>query len=93
MRRQVINTAQKFLTIDYPGRTFQIVNIELFLIKHQPEAVIDFLKTLKIQYDRRLKRALNKNTSDPVIHDLVGKRFRIKMAINTIRNGIGIKTA
>ncbi len=47
MTKRVINHIQEFLTvISNDGKIFQIVNVELLLRRHPPEAVIAFLKEL-----------------------------------------------
>ena len=88
MTRRIINDVQAYLTvIDTEGnRCFQIVNVELLLRRHPPEAVISFLKELHKDFGKELSRVIQENKTSSLINDLVAKRFRIKMAINTIRN-------
>ena len=56
MTKRVINDVQSFLTvIDTDGnRCFQIVNVELLLRRHPPEAVITFLKELHKDFGKQL---------------------------------------
>jgi len=84
--KKAINEAQGFLTIDYEDRSHQIVNVEFLLRRHPTDEVIDFLRQIQREYDRKLKKRIKKDKSDPVINDIVAKRFRLRMAINTIRN-------
>jgi len=56
------------------------------LRRHPTDEVIDFLRQIQREYDRKLKKRIKKDKSDPVINDIVAKRFRLRMAINTIRN-------
>ncbi len=88
MTKKIINRAQNYLTVVHTdnGRVYQIVNIELLLQCHPPEAVISFLEKLKDEGKKRLKKFLKNNVSDSRINDVVAKNFRIKMAINTIKN-------
>jgi len=93
MRKQVINQVQDYLTIVGEDRVYQIVNVEMLLKRHPPDAVIGFLNMLRDDYKKELKQLLRQNTTDPKINELVAKNFRIKMAIITINNAKGVKNA
>lgn len=88
MTKKVINKAQDYLTVVHSddGRVYQMVNIQLLLQRHPPEAVISFLNELRNESKKNLKRLLKNNVSDSRINDLVARNFRLKMCINTIRN-------
>ena len=43
MTKKVISNVQEFLTIVGEDRVYQIVNVELLLRRHPPQAVIAFL--------------------------------------------------
>ena len=86
MTKKVINTVQDYLTVVGEDRCYQIVNVELLLRRHPGEAVIAFLNQLRSEYKRELKRLIKNNKTDPKINELVIKNFRVKMAINTIKN-------
>jgi hypothetical protein len=86
MTKRVINEVQEFLTVCGEDRVYQIVNVELLLRRHPPEAVIGFLNLLRDDYKKELKQIIQKNKTDPRINELVAKNFRIRMAINTIKN-------
>ena len=86
MTKKIINRVQDFLTIVGEDRVYQIVNVELLLKRHPPEAVIGFLTLLREDYKKELARLLKDNRTDQRINDLVAKNFRIKMAIITIKN-------
>jgi len=58
----------------------------VLLKRHPPEAVIGFLILLREDYKKELRQLLAENKTDPKINELVAKNFRIKMAINTIKN-------
>jgi hypothetical protein len=62
------------------------VNVEVLLKRHPPEAVIGFLILLREDYKKELRELLAENKTDPKINELVAKNFRIRMAINTIKN-------
>jgi hypothetical protein len=86
VRKKVINQVQDFLTIVGEERVYQIVNVEILLKRHPPEAVIAFLRQLRSEYSRELSDLIRDNKTNPRINELVAKNFRIKMAINTIKN-------
>ena len=86
MTKKVISQVQEFLTYCGEDRVYQIVNVEVLLKRHPPEAVIGFLALLREDYKKELRELLAENKTDPRINELVAKNFRIRMAINTIRN-------
>jgi hypothetical protein len=86
MTKRVINEVQEYLTICGEDRVYQIVNVEMLLKKHPGEAVIGFLNLLRDDYKKELKQLIQNNKTDPRINELVAKNFRIRMAINTIKN-------
>ena len=93
MTKRVINHVQEFLTIIDDGKVYQIVNVELLLRRHPPDAVIAFLKELQSDYKKELARLIKTDRTDSRINELVAKSFRIKMAINTIKNAKEVKDA
>jgi len=94
MTKRVITNVQEYLTVVGEDRVYQIVNIEQLLKRHPPEAVICFLRELQKDYKKQLKQIIKCNKTDPRINEIVAKNFRIKMAINTIRNyGKEVKAA
>ena len=86
MTKRVINEVQEYLTICGEDQVYQIVNVEMLLKKHPGEAVIGFLNLLRDDYKKELKQLIQNNKTDPRINELVAKNFRIRMAINTIKN-------
>jgi len=94
MIKKVINNVQEYLTVVGEDRVYQIVDIQKLLKRHPPEAVICFLRELQKDYKKQLKQIIKNNKTDPRINEIVAKNFRIKMAINTIRNyGKEVKAA
>jgi hypothetical protein len=86
MTKKIINRVQDFLTVVGEDRVYEILNVRLLLKRHPPEAVIGFLALLRADYKKELAKLVKGNRTDPRINELVAKNFRIKMAINTIRN-------
>ena len=93
MTKKIINQVQDYLTVVGEDRVYQIVNVELLLRRHPPEAVIAFLDQLRSEYKRELSDLIKNNKTDPKINELVAKNLRIKMAINTIKNAKEVKDA
>ena len=93
MTKRVINEVQEYLTICGEDRVYQIVNVEMLLKRHPGDAVIGFLNLLRDDYKKELKQLIQNNKSDPRINELVAKNFRIRMAINTIKNSKEVKDA
>jgi len=93
MTKRVINDVQDYLTVVGEDKVYQIVNVELLLRRHPPEAVIAFLDQLRSEYQKELGQLIKKNKTDAKINELVAKNFRIKMAINTIKNAKEVKDA
>jgi hypothetical protein len=86
MTKRVINHVQEFLTIIDDDKIYQIVNVELLLRRHPSGSVIAFLKELQSDYKKELSKLIKTDRTDSRINELVAKSFRIKMAINTIKN-------
>ena len=93
MTKKVINHVQDYLTVVGEDKVYQIVNVELLLRRHPPEAVIAFLQQLRSEYQKELGQLIKNNKTDVRINELVAKNFRIKMAINTIKNAKEVKDA
>ena len=88
MTKKIIGDVQEYLTVilDDGDRVYQIVNVELLLRRHPPEAVISFLQELNRDLSKKLSKLIKYDKTNPYINDIVAKRWRIRMAINTIRN-------
>ena len=88
MTKKIIGDVQEYLTVilDDGNRVYQIVNVELLLRRHPPEAVISFLQELNRDLSKKLSKLIKYDKTNPYINDIVAKRWRIRMAINTIRN-------
>jgi len=88
MTKRAINDVQGFLTFVESGgdRVYEILNVGLLLRRHPPEAVVSFLQELHKDYSKELSKLIQEDKTNSMINELVAKRFRLKMAINTIRN-------
>jgi hypothetical protein len=86
MTKRVINQVRDYVTIITEDRVYQICPVEMLLRQHTPEAVVGFLELLRADYKKELRAILRENKTHPKINHLVVLNFRLKMAINTIRN-------
>ena len=93
MTKNTISAVQEYLTVVSDDKCYQIVNVELLLRKHPPEAVIAFLDQLRSEYKKELGQLVKVKKTDVKINDLVAKNWRIKMAITTIKNANNIQDA
>ena len=93
MTKKVINKVQDYLTVVGEDRVYQIVNVELLLRRHPPEAVIAFLEQLRSEYKKELGDLIKNNKTDSRINDLLAKNWRIKMAVTTIKNAKEVQDA
>jgi hypothetical protein len=65
---------------------YRIVDVTKLLRRHPPEAVVALLIELRRDYNRELKSVLKTNRTNVRLNEIVAIKFRIKMAINLIRN-------
>ncbi len=93
MTKKIINQVQDYLTVVGENKVYQIVNVELLLRRHPPEAVIAFLDQLRNEYKKELGQLIKNNKTDSRINDLLAKNWRIKMAIITLKNAREVQDA
>ena len=86
MTRRVINQVRDFITIVTEDRVYKICPVEVLLMRHPPNAVVVFLEQLRAEYKKELGELIKVDPTHPKINHLVVLNFRLKMAINTIRN-------
>ena len=86
MNKQTITDIDEILTIVAEDKVYRILDVAPLLKKHPPEAVVGFLNLLRSDFKKELKKLILHNKTDPQIDELVAKNFRLRMAINLIRN-------
>ena len=91
MTKKIINQVQDYLTVVDDTKVYQIVNVELLLRRHPPEAVIAFLDQLRSEYKKELNDLIKTNKTNPKINELIAKMWRLKMSIVTIKNAKVVK--
>jgi hypothetical protein len=84
--KHTINQVREWLTVVTEDRVYQICPIEVLLRRHPPQAVVGFLSLLRADYKKELGAILKENKTHPKINHLLVLVFRIRMAINIIRN-------
>jgi hypothetical protein len=85
MTKRVLNQVRDYLTIVTEDRTYQIIPVEVLLMRHSPEKVAGFLNQLRQEYRKELGQILKENKTHPKINFLIVNIFRIRMAIITIQ--------
>jgi hypothetical protein len=89
MSKKEIDNIQDFLTIvkEDENRKYQIVNVELMLRRQStPAAVIQFLDGLHKEYAKKLQKVIRDDKTSQRLNKIIATKFRIKMAINCIKN-------
>ena len=88
MSKVEVDNIQDFLTVvrEKDNKKHQIVCIELLLRRHPPAAVISFLTDIHKDYTRKLKKVIREDKTSCKLDEIIAAKFRIKMAINSIRN-------
>ncbi|MFH2060500.1 MAG: hypothetical protein ABIJ59_16575 [Pseudomonadota bacterium] len=88
MSKTEIDSVQDFLTIrkEKENIKYQILNVQLLLRRHPPAAVIAFLDGLHKEYARKLQQIIREDKTSFRLNEIIATKFRIKMAINCIKN-------
>lgn len=88
MRKNEIENVQGFLTIvrENEEKKREVINVELLLRRHPPAAVIRFLTDLHKDYTHKLQKVIREDRTSFKLDEIIAIKFRIKMAINAIRN-------
>jgi hypothetical protein len=87
MTREIIQTAQDYLTIKENGKNRKIVDIDRLLRSHPSKEIIDFLKTILKEKQIALKDFILADKTKKEIDETVAVMFRVTMAIKIIENG------
>ena len=88
MNREMIQTAQEYLTVstDGNGKKRKLVAIDQLLQKHPPGEVINLLKTILKEKQIVLRDFILKDKTKPEIDETIGVMFRVTMAIKALEN-------
>ena len=87
MTREIIQTAQDYLTIKENGKNRKIVDIDRLLRSHPSKEIIDFLKTILKEKQIALRHFILADKTKKEIDETVAVMFRVTMAIKIIENG------
>jgi hypothetical protein len=91
MNREIIFTAQDYLTIKENGKNRKIVDVERLLRSHPSKEVIDFLKTILKEKQIALKDYVLADKTKKEIDETVSVMFRVTMAIKVLEDGKEVK--
>jgi hypothetical protein len=88
MDSNALEIVQEFLDVYDGEKSYRMVDVELLLLRQSKEELLEFLEKLVSSYSKLLKKSIRYDKTDWRINDIVAKRFRLKMAANTLRNAI-----
>ncbi len=88
MNRDVIQLAQKYLTINTDVRDCKIVDIVALACTHTPDELIAFLYQLYSERRERLHRLVVMSNTNQELDRAISGLFRIHMALKTITNAL-----
>jgi hypothetical protein len=84
MTLEKINEIQDYLTIDYGEHKKTILDMNLILRRHTPEAVVTFLYQLIKEKEKALRNLIITDKTSSKINDIVSFMFRIFMVIKIL---------
>jgi hypothetical protein len=87
MTKEMIQTAQEYLTMKENGRTRKIVDLDRLMEKHPSQEVIDFLKTILKEKQIALRDFILMDKTKKEIDETVSVMFRVTMAIKALEEG------
>ena len=87
MTKELIQTAQDYLTMKENGRTRKIVDLDRLMGKHPSKEIIDFLKTILKEKQIALRDFILADKTKKEIDETVSVMFRVTMAIKTLEDG------
>ena len=87
MTKEMIATAQEYLTTKENGKNRKIVDVDRLLRTHPSKEVIDFLKTLIKEKQIALRDFILADKTKKEIDETVSVMFRVTMAIKVLEDG------
>jgi hypothetical protein len=87
MTKEMIQTAQDYLTMKGNGRTRKIVDLDRLIEKHPSKEVIDFLRMILKEKQIALRDFILADKTKKEIDETVSVMFRVTMAIKTLEDG------
>ncbi len=87
MNGETIRKVQAYLTIPNNGSLRRkVIDVEILLKRHGSESVIQFLKGLLKQKEKKLVHLVTKDQSSCEIEFVLGEMFRLHMAIKILED-------
>ncbi len=93
MSKEMIQTAQEYLTMKENGRTRRIVDLDRLMEKHPSKEVIDFLRTILKEKQIALRDFILADKTKKEIDETVSVMFRVTMAIKTLEDGKEVRNS
>jgi hypothetical protein len=94
MTVEKINEIQNYLTVDYGDYKKTILDMNLILRRHTPDAVVTFLYQLIKEKEKALRNLIITDKTSSKINDIVSFMFRIFMVIKILEREMeGLKCA
>jgi hypothetical protein len=87
MTREIIQTAQDYLTIKENGKNRKIVDIDRLLRSHPSKEIIGFLKVILKEKQIALRDFILADKTKKEIDETVSVMFRVTMAIKALEDG------
>jgi hypothetical protein len=87
MTKEMIQTAQEYLTMKENGKNRKIVDVDQLLRNHPSEEVIGFLKTILKEKQVALRDFILTDKTKKQIDETVSVMFRVTMAIKALEDG------
>jgi hypothetical protein len=89
-----INEIQNYLTIDYGDYKKTILDMNLILRRHAPEAVVTFLYQLVKEKEKALRNLIITDKTSPKVNDTVAFMLRVYLVIKILEREMeGLKCA
>ena len=79
-----INEIQDYLTVDYGDYKKTILDMNLLLRRHKPEAVVTFLYQLIKEKEKALRNLIISDKTSPKVNDTVAFMLRVYLVIKIL---------
>ena len=87
MTKEMIATAQEYLTIRDNGKNRKIVDVDRLMRTHSSKEVVDFLRMILKEKQIALRDFILADKTKKEIDETVSVMFRVTMAIKTLEDG------
>jgi len=88
MTSNTLRQAQAYLTVNHQDRVRRIVDIRILLRNHELREILDFMKELFRETEKKLKYLMTRDVTNPEIDRLVPRLWRIYMSIAVLEKEV-----